>query len=406
MSHSFDTLNLDTKLIDALKKEGIINPTDIQTKAIPLALENKDIIGESQTGSGKTLAYLLPIFQKINTEKKEMQAIILAPTHELVMQINKEIQLLSKNSLLEVTSTPIMGEINIKRQIEKLKDKPHIIVGSAGRIHELIKMKKIKAHTVKTIVIDEGDKLLDNNNLNSVKDVIKTTMKDRQLMVFSATINQKTLDVAKSIMKEPAIIKIKEENISNPNITHMYLVSEKREKIEVLRKLVASIKPKRAIVFINKSEEIELTTLKLQYHHLNAYGLYGSASKEERKKALEDFRTGKINLLVASDLAARGLDVKDVTHIFNLDLSKDPKEYLHRTGRTGRAGKTGTAISILTINETSLIKKYSRSFNFKLEEKEIFKGNIVDPRKNKNSNVNQTKKTFKSKTKKTYKKSK
>lgn len=385
MTNSFNTLNLNQNLIEALKKQGIEKPTDIQMEAIPISLENKDIIGESQTGSGKTLAYLLPIFQKIHSDKREMQAIVLAPTHELAMQIDKQIKLLSENSGLGVTSATIIGEVNIKRQIEKLKEKPHIIVGSSGRILELIKKRKISAHTIKTIVIDEGDKLLDENNLNSVKEVIKTTMRDRQLMVFSATINEKTLNTGKTLMKNPEIIKVEDKNIANQNITHMYFVTEHRDKIETLRKLIASTKPEKAIVFINKSEEIKLTTLKLQYHHMKAYGIYGTASKEERKKALEGFRSGKFNILVASDLAARGLDVDDVTHIFNLDLPRDPKEYLHRTGRTGRAGKSGSAFSIVTKGEVSIIKKISKNFNIKIQEKEILKGSIVKPRNNKYS---------------------
>jgi superfamily II DNA/RNA helicase len=382
MTNSFDKLGLDSNLIEGLKKEGINEPTDIQVRVVPVALENKDIIGQSQTGSGKTLAYLLPIFQKIDATKREMQAIILAPTHELAMQIDNEIKLLSENSSSKVTSVSIIGEVNIKRQIEKLKEKPHIIVGSAGRIFELIKMKKISAHTIKTIVIDEGDRLLDENNVSLVKDVIKTTMKDRQLMLFSATINEKALVVAKSLMKEASIIKIDEELI-NENITHMYFTAEQRDKIEILRKLIAAFNPERAIIFINKSDDIQITTSKLQYHHLNAYGIYGTASKEERKKALESFRNGKIQLLVSSDVSARGLDIKDVTHIFNLDLPQDSKEYLHRIGRTGRAGKTGIAASIVTEKELPIIKKYEKDFNLEIKAKKVYKGNILDTGTNK-----------------------
>lgn len=378
MTTSFDRLGLNSDLIEGLKKEGIKEPTDIQIEVVPLALENKDIIGQSQTGSGKTLAYLLPIFQKIDNTKREMQIIILAPTHELVMQIDKEIKLLSKNSGIPITSAAIIGEVNIKRQIEKLKEKPHIIVGSAGRIFELIKMKKISAHTIKTIVIDEGDRLLDQNNLSVVKDVIKTTLRDRQLMVFSATVNESTLNTARGLMKDAAVIKIEDDLKVNPDINHMYFACEQRDKIEILRKLVASIQPEKAIVFINKSEETQLTTLKLQYHHIKAYGIFGTASKEERKKAMEGFRNGKIQLLVASDVAARGLDVKGVTHIFNLDLPQDSKEYLHRVGRTGRAGESGTAISIVTEKETSFIRRYEKDFNIKIEAKEIYKGKIFD----------------------------
>lgn len=378
MLNSFNELGLSSYIVEGLKKGGITSPTEIQTKVIPLALQNKDIIGQSQTGSGKTLAYLLPIFEKVDISKREMQYIILAPTHELVMQIDSEIKSLSENSQVPVTSTPIIGEVNIKRQIDKLKEKPHIIVGSPGRIFELIKKKKISAHTIKTIVIDEGDRLLDENNISKVKDVIKTTLRDRQLMVFSATINQKALSISKDLMKDAQIIKIEENQVVNPNITHMYFTAEQRDKIEVLRKLVSAIKPKKSIIFMNKTEDIQIATLKLQYHHFKAYGLFGNASKEERKKAIQGFRSGKIELLIASDLAARGLDIKGVTHIFNLDLPEDSKQYLHRAGRTGRANEHGTCISIITERELSILKKCEKDFNIKFQRKEVYKGCIID----------------------------
>ena len=383
MSNTFESLGVASNLVEGLKKSSITVPTDIQTAVIPAALQNKDIIGQSQTGSGKTLAYLLPIFHKIDAKKKEMQAIILAPTHELVMQIDKVIGTLSENSGAGVTSTTIIGDVNIKRQIEKLKEKPHIIVGSTVRILELIKQKKISAHTVKTIVMDEADRLLKDESLPAVKDVIKTTLRERQLMAFSASVDEQTLKTAATLMKEPEVIKLEETFEVNPDISHMFIVTEERDKLETLRKAIAAEKPKKAIVFLNRGEDIEITTSKLQYHHFKCYGLYGSATKEERKKALEDFRNGKLQLLIASDLGARGLDVKGVTHIFNLSLPKDSKEYLHRVGRTGRAGEKGKAISIVTNREINYLKDYQKRFNITIEEKELFKGELLDPLKSK-----------------------
>jgi ATP-dependent RNA helicase DeaD len=377
MGTTFSDLGLDIRLIEGLKKENIVEPTEIQIKAIPEALKNKDIIAQSETGSGKTLAYLLPIFEKVDSSKREMQALILAPTHELVIQIEKQIKTLAESSTIPVTSTSIIGAVNIARQIDKLKEKPHIIVGSPGRVLELIKKKKISAHTIKTIVIDEGDRLLDQDNLSVVKDVIKTTMRDRQLMVFSATINEKALNLSKSLMKDAEVVNAENQDVVNPNIEHMYLTAEQRDKIEVLRKLVAAIRPERGIVFINKSDEIEITEAKLNYHHIKAFAIHGQATKEERKKALEDFKRGDIQLLVASDIAARGLDVKDVTHIFNLDLPEDPKEYLHRVGRTGRAGKHGIAITIATKKEETLIKRYENVFDIDIQEKEVRRGEVI-----------------------------
>ena len=381
MIDTFDKLGLDPSLVEGLKKQGITEPTGIQADSIQLALENKDIIGQSPTGSGKTLAFLLPIFQRIDTGKREMQALILAPTHELVMQIEKEIRLLSESSGVAVTSAAIIGEVNIIRQIEKLREKPNIIVGTAGRVLELIKRRKINAQTVRTIVIDEGDRLLDEHNLGTVKDVIKTTLRDRQLMLYSATITERTLNTARELMKDPQVIRVEDEGEMSSSIEHIYLVAEQRDKIEVLRKLVASAKPERAIVFINNSEELRLATAKLQYHHLSACDISGNASKEERKKALEGFRKGDIKLLVASDLAARGLDIKGVTHIFNLDLPGDPKGYLHRAGRTGRMGEPGTSVFIVTEKEVPFVRRCERDFKIKIEEKIISRGEILDPNK-------------------------
>lgn len=377
MIQTFQQLNLNPNLVSGLEKAGITTPTEIQERIIPLALSNSDVIGESETGSGKTLAYLLPLFEKIDTSKRIMQAFILAPTHELVMQIGKEINLLAQNSGINVTSTTIIGDVNVKRQVEKLKEKPHIIVGTSARILQLIGMKKINAQTVKTIVIDECDKLFDKDNLSGVKDVIKSTQKDRQLMIFSATVNEKTIGIAKDIMKEPALVKIHKTNEIAENITHMYFLSEQRDKVEILRKLIASITPEKAIIFINKSQEVEILTSKLKYHHISAVSIYGTATKEERKMAMEQLRNGKVQLLIASDIAARGLDIKNVTHIFNMDLPGEPKEYLHRVGRTGRAGKSGTAISIVTERESAFLKKYEKMFNISIEKREIYKGKIV-----------------------------
>lgn len=379
---TFAEIGLNEKLIEGLNKGGISEPTEIQAQTIPLLLQNKDLIGQSQTGSGKTLAYLLPLFQKIDNTKREMQAIILAPTHELAMQINQEIKKLAENSGLPITSTPIIGEVNIVRQVEALREKPHIIVGSVGRIQELIGKKKISAHTIKTIVIDEGDRLLDQNDINRVQAVLKTTMKDRQLMVFAAHINAKTLAIARELMQDAEVVKIAAKAPVNSNISHFYFMAgSQRDKLEVLRKLIAAYKPKKAIVFVNNSEEIQRIAEKLQAHHYKAHKILGRVSKEDRQRALAGFRNEEIQILVASDIAARGLDVKGITHIFNMDLTEQASEYLHRTGRTGRSGQSGTAVTIITERELPIIQRYEKELRIRITKKDVFKGFIVDPRK-------------------------
>lgn len=381
MDNLFKKLGLSTSIIEGLKKLGIKTPTEIQEKVVPIALMNNDIIGQSQTGSGKTLAYLLPSFQRIDTEKREMQVIILAPTHELVMQVYRTITSLSEASDLKVRSAAIIGDTNINRQIEKLREKPHIIVGTPGRTLELIKRRKISAYTIKTIVIDEADKLLDVNNVKVVKDVIKTTLRDRQLMLFSATMSSKTLSTAKDIMKDPTIIHIDSKIEVNPNINHYYFTCEQRDKIEILRKLVHAINPDKALVFINKSDDINITTSKLKYHKIKVESLHGTNIKEDRKKALQNFRLGKLQLLVASDIASRGLDIKGITHVFNLDIPEESINYLHRVGRCGRGSNQGTAISIVSPREVSLIKEYEKKFKIEILHKSVYKGKIVDAKK-------------------------
>ena len=380
MDKLFSELGLQENLIEGLVKQGTESPTEIQVKAIPIGLAGSDIIGESETGTGKTLAYLLPIFQKIDITSKDIQAIILAPTHELAMQIHKQIELLSENSNTFVKSTSIIGNVNIKRQLESLKEKPHIIVGSAGRILELITMKKLKSHGVKTIVIDEGDRMIDEDNIEGVKAIIKTTLRDRQIMVFSATISLKVVEIAKTLMKDPEVIKVGDKSVVNPNIEHMYFVVEKRDKLILLRKLISATKPEKAIIFINKSDEVEITTSKLSYHGLKVEGIHGTSDKINRKKAIDDFNEGKIQLLVASDLAARGLDIAGVTHIFNLDIPENSKDYLHRVGRTGRMGARGLALSIVVERELDLIKSYEKDFNIEIQQKDIRMGIIIEPR--------------------------
>ncbi|NLD46377.1 MAG: DEAD/DEAH box helicase [Clostridiaceae bacterium] len=381
MSGSFDATGLDPKLITALEKENITVPTDVQQRVIPEALKNRDIIAQSGTGTGKTLAYLLPLYEKLNASLKEMQAIILSPTHELAVQIMRQIERLSKNSGIDISGAAMIGNVNIDRQIEKLKERPNIIVGTPGRILELIKKRKITAHTIKTIIIDEADRLMDESNVEVVKAVIKSTLKERQLMAFSATMPEKTKVSLGGQMKEPVIILV-EEKLSVPeNITHLCFLAERRDKIEVLRKLVRILEPERAIVFVNnQGNEIEIFTSKLKYHGLNAEGIHGSSRKLDRKKTMEAFRAGKLQLLIASDIAARGLHIEGVTHIFNVNIPEDIKDYVHRAGRSGRNGNTGTVVSIATERELQFIKKCEKELGIHIAPKGMYKGTIVDKR--------------------------
>lgn len=379
MNKSFNELNINQSIVMALKKQNITTPTGIQETSIPFALENKDIIAEAHTGTGKTLAFLIPIFEKINLEKREMQAIILAPTHELVVQIESQIKLLATNSHMDIKSLSIMGESNIEKQIKKLKEiKPHIIVGSPGRILDLIKKRKITAHTIKTIVLDEADNLLSKNKPTIIKDIIKSTMKDRQLMFFSASINKETLNLAKTLVKEVEIIKIENKSEINPRIEHICILGSLRDRFQNLRKLLAAEQPKRAIVFVNNNTELRQINEKLQYHKVKSTAIYGNASKEERQRALDSFRRGKCNVLVSSDLSARGLDIPEVSHIISLDFPVNPDEYLHRAGRTARGDNSGVSVCLITNKDIEILQSYEKAFGIEFTVKKLYGGKLMD----------------------------
>lgn len=375
--NTFKELNLDNNIIEGLSKQNILEPTNIQKESIPYILSNNDLIGESCTGSGKTLAYLLPIIQRIDLSKKDIQVIIIAPTHELVMQINAQIKLLSANSNINLSSQTIIGDVNIDKQIKKLKEKkPQIIVGTIGRVLDLSNKKKLKVHTVKTLVLDEVDALLDNTSSKMVKDLIKRLMRDTQIIMFSATINQSTLNKAKELLKTPVIIKSKNDYSINPNIEHLYIKVDKRDKLETLRKLLAATTPTKALVFINRNYDINIVKENLEYHNKKVFTLHKGISKEQRETAINNFRNGKINVLISSDLSARGLDINDITHIINLDCPSSPDEYLHRSGRTARANNKGTTISIVDSKEVSYIKGYAKKLGILINEATVRFGKL------------------------------
>ncbi|MGL6108027.1 DEAD/DEAH box helicase [Romboutsia sp.] len=376
---TFKELNINPNVIEGLKKQNITQPTEVQNLSINKIIDNKDLLVNAQTGSGKTLAYLLPMFEKIDISKRETQVLVLAPTHELVMQIVDQVKTLSANSNIEVTSFSLIGEVNIQKQIKNIKAiKPHIVVGTCGRVLDLISQRKLKAHTIKTIILDEVDSLLSGNNVSAVKNIIKSTLRDRQVLGFSASLNDSTIDICNEIMKEPEIIKSNEELLINPNINHMYLYGDRRDKFTLLRKSIAATNPKRAIIFVNDEDSIEMITTKLNHHNYKAVGIYGRMTKEDRKNALNAFKLGKSKILVSSDLSARGLDIVDITHVFNLDFPASMNEYVHRCGRTARGNRKGDAISIVTSQNLTTIRDYKRKFNINIKPKELKEGMLVD----------------------------
>ncbi|MBE6112597.1 MAG: DEAD/DEAH box helicase [Peptococcaceae bacterium] len=374
----YDLLQHDA-MAQALEKQNITEPTAIQQEVIPLLAQGRDVIGQSHTGSGKTLAYLCPALLKIDAAAKQAQVLILAPTHELVMQIYRQAQQLIKDTGLDITAQSIIGEANINNQIAKLKEKPQLIVGTPGRILDLIKKRKINCQTIRTVIIDEMDNLLDNTNQQTILDIIKSMLRDRQLAAFSATASNHTMDLLLQHMHDPAIVKIEAQAKMNPNIDHFYLVGEQRDKFVQLRKLLHALdeEAERILIFMNDGPELDFLVDKLNYHKIRTYSLHGIVSKEERQKAMEDFRKGKIKILVSSDLAARGLDIPDITHVINMDFPAEPNEYIHRAGRTARGTRTGQCYSLVNPRELAALRIYQREFGIQVAPVHLVKGKIL-----------------------------
>jgi superfamily II DNA/RNA helicase len=363
-------------LQEVWEKSGFQTITAVQEAAIPAILEGQDVIAESPTGTGKTLAYLLPLLNKIDPNSPALQAVVLASSQELVMQIFQEYQKWAEGSGIRGTS--IIGGANLKRQLEKLKKRPHVIFATPGRLLELIKQKKVKMHEVKMIVLDEGDQLLIPEHLTAVQNIVKSTMSDRQVVLFSATLKTGAEQLAKEMTKDPQVIRIaKDEAASAGTVEHIYFLSERRDKIKLLEK-IARLEDSKSLAFINDIGELQVFKEKLNFKELSVGILHSEMKKLERQAALKAFRDGKLKMLIATDVAARGLDIQGITHVVHIDFPKDLSQYVHRSGRTGRMGANGIVISLVTEREERELKQFCRKLNVPLHKRIFYKGKIAE----------------------------
>ncbi|MBM7693690.1 superfamily II DNA/RNA helicase [Peribacillus deserti] len=378
MTHTEDFLNkLKPALQNNWEASGFKAPTTIQEKAIPPLLEGKDVIAESPTGTGKTLAYLLPVLNAINEENGSIQALILASSHELVMQINEEIQKWSKGS--KISGASFIGGANLKRQLEKLKKRPQVVAGTPGRINELIKQKKMKMHEVKTIVLDEGDQLLVPEHIGTIQNIVKSTLKDRQVVLFSATLPPQIEAHAKKMMSEPELVIVKREENIPSKVEHVYITADPRDKIKILEK-ISRLDSLKGLAFVKDIGSLSVLSERLEYNGVPHGVLHGESNKRDREASIKGLRTGEYSLLLATEVAARGLDVKGLTHVIHFDLPKTKEQYIHRSGRTGRSGAEGTVISIIAPNEERDLKRLARDLNLEIQPKTFYKGEISDIR--------------------------
>lgn len=379
MSMTFQELGLPEAIAAVLNNRNITTPTPIQQKSYEPVSRHADVIGCSSTGSGKTLAYLLPVIANMQPDNKFIQTLILVPTQELAVQVCNEAELLFKGADLPYKALFLIGEGNINRQIESLKIKPSLVVGTPSRIGQLIRQKKLRVHDVKTLVIDEADKLMDKTYCEQVFAIRKSLMKYTQVLMYSASIDKKTRQIANQMTFKPVILDTNQHNESliPKTIKHIFIVTDRRERIETLRKIVKALSADKVMIFINTKYDLEESFQKLQYHHYNVAALSGNQDKQEKKTAIEHFKAGKIQYLLATDVAARGLQIDHVSAVINVNLPEDSKEYLHRAGRCGRNGQPGLCVSIITENELNKIKKYQKEFKINILQKRLYQGKLV-----------------------------
>jgi len=373
---TFAELALRPEIVAALARQQINDPTPIQVAALPILLAGRDAYLNSETGTGKTLAYLLPLFQRLDPADLPPQVVIVAPTHELAIQIQRQCCDLAQHAGGPIRSLLLIGGTSLERQVDKLKRKPHIVVGSPGRILELIGMGKLKTNRIACVVIDEADRLLLQESLPDIRAIIRAAPRGRQLIFASATQQPETAQALAALAPDLVMLQAGAAPV-NANIEHLYVVCETRDKPDVLRKLLHALGPERAMVFVHRRETAEQVAARLAHHRIPVADLHAAADKRDRKQAMDDFRGAHARVLIASDVAARGLDIKGVTHVFNLDVPTQGKAYLHRVGRTARAGAKGQAVTLMTGDELRLVRRYEDELGIVMQLVRLREGRLI-----------------------------
>jgi len=346
---TFAEFGLEPKVLQAITELGFEESTPIQDKSIPVAMMGRDLIGQAQTGTGKTAAFGIPLINKIPTSEDRIVALIMTPTRELAIQVADEIGKLTRFKGLR--SLPIYGGQEIGRQIRALKKRPQIIIGTPGRLLDHINRKTIRLDDVQTVILDEADEMLDMGFMEDIQSILKLVPEERQTMLFSATMPLNIQKLAQQFLKDPEHVSVIPKQVTAPSIEQAYIEVHERQKFEALSRLLDMESPELAIIFGRTKRRVDELSEALQKRGYSADGLHGDLSQNQRDNVMRKFRDGSIDVLVATDVAARGLDVSGVTHVINFDLPQDPESYVHRIGRTGRAGKEGTAWSFVTPRE-------------------------------------------------------
>lgn len=359
---SFEDLHLDRKILAALKDMGFEEPSPIQKGAIPLALEGEDLIGQAQTGTGKTAAFGIPIIQKINEKDRHIQALVMSPTRELCIQVADEISKIGRTKRVRVL--PVYGGQPIERQICSLKRGIQVVIGTPGRLLDHIRRGTIDLEYVNFLVLDEADEMLDMGFVDDMENIIKNVPPERQTMLFSATMPRPILSISKKYMRAPKMVAIHKEVVTAPTIDQYYY--ETRDKVDGLCRILDTTDDCKMIIFCRTKKGVDELVIALATRGYEAEGLHGDLSQNQRDRVMKKFRSGQVDILVATDVAARGLDIDNITHVVNFDVPSDSESYVHRIGRTGRAGNTGVALTFITPREFRQLKLIERSIKTKI----------------------------------------
>ncbi len=373
---TFNEFNFKEKLQASIVEAGFKEPSPIQRDAIPVVLDGKDIVGQAHTGTGKTAAFGLPILNMMKTNKG-VEAVVIVPTRELAMQVSDELFRFGKN--LKINTATVYGGQSYSRQLKHIEN-AGIIIATPGRFLDLLKGEKINIKP-SFIVLDEADEMLDMGFLDDIKEIFTYMPEKRQTLLFSATMPTAIKNLAKSILREPEFITITKSEVTNSKITQSFYVVDEHERDDALIRLYDFKNPEKSIIFCRTKKEVDRLSTFLVSQGFSAKGLHGDMEQRQREEAIKAFKKGKLEILIATDVAARGLDVNDVTHVFNYHLPFDSESYVHRIGRTGRAGKEGMAVSIVTPHEFRMLQKIQKDTGGKLEAKVVPNINSVKEKK-------------------------
>ena len=366
----FEDMNISNEICRAVLDMGFEEATPIQSQAIPVILEGKDIIGQSQTGTGKTAAFGIPLLERINPEDKRLQALILCPTRELAIQVSEEFRKLLKYKD-NIRVLPIYGGQPIDRQIAALRKGTQVVIGTPGRVMDHMRRRTIKAETVQMMVLDEADEMLDMGFREDIETILVKIPEEHQTLLFSATLSPEILDITKRFQKNPEFIKIVRKELTVPNIEQYYFDVKEKTKLDALCRIIDVYDPKLAMVFCNTKKRVDDLVEMLQGRGYFAEGLHGDLKQAQRDKVMQKFRNGTIEILVATDVAARGIDVDDIDVVFNYDVPQDEEYYVHRIGRTGRAGKAGKAFTFCVGKEIYKLRDIMRYTKTKIQQQKL-----------------------------------